>query len=94
MVISPNDELAARASESDRGYYCWRVVLAASLGVMVGFGSLFFAQTLISRAGWRAAYLGLGGLALLVGLPLTWRYVHERAPEHHPRNSAAPLGMT
>jgi predicted MFS family arabinose efflux permease len=93
MVISPNDELATRLRESDRGYYGWRVVLAACLGVMVGFGSLFFAQTLISRAGWRAAYLGLGCLALLVGLPLTWRYVHERA-EHHPLNSAPPPGMT
>jgi predicted MFS family arabinose efflux permease len=38
----------------------------------------FLAQTIISWAGWRAAYLSLGGLALVVGLPLTWRYIHER----------------
>ena len=206
MVITLNNEPAAAVSEFDRGYYGWRVVLAACLGVMVGFGSLyvytfgvfmkplsaefgwsreaisrgfglaalsmavgspiigtwldrygprriilpclavygcgiaslallrphlwqfyatcillgavgngaahlaysraistwfhqhlgmalalvmagaglgsmilpFLAQTIISRAGWRAAYLSLGGLALVVGLPLTWRYIHER----------------
>lgn len=36
------------------------------------------AETFISHRGWRAAYLGLGMLALALGLPLTWRYVHER----------------
>ena len=222
MVITQNDEPALRLSEFDSGYYGWRVVLAACLGVMVGFGSLFvytfgvfmkplsaefgwsreaisrgfglaalavamgspilgqwldrfgprriilpsltvfgcgiaslallrphlwqfyatcillgmvgngaahlaysrsistwfqdrlgmalalvmmgaglgsmilpfFAQTLISRAGWRAAYLSLGGLALLVGLPLTWRYVHERAPIPLSSGSAPQRGMT
>ena len=222
MVITQNDEPAVCLRESDRGYYGWRVVLAACLGVMVGFGSLFvytfgvfmkplgaefgwsreaisrgfgfaammvafssptlgqwldrygprriilpcmtifgcgvaslallrphlwqfyatcillgmvgngaahlaysraistwfqerlgmalafvmagaglgsmilpfFAQTIISRAGWRAAYLGLGGLALLVGLPLTWRYVHERAPVQRSFDSAPQPGMT
>jgi MFS family permease len=217
MVITQNDQPAVSLSEFDRGYYGWRVVLAACLGVMVGFGSLFvytfsvfmkplsaefgwgreaisrgfglaalsmaigspllgrwldrygprrvilpcltiygcaiaslallrphlwqfyatcillgmvgngaahlafsraistwfhrrlgmalalvmagaglgamilpsFAQSIISRAGWRAAYLSLGGLALVVGLPLTWRYIHERAPVHH--DSPAPL---
>lgn len=46
-----------------------------------GLGSMLlpsFAQALISGAGWRAGYLALGGLALAIGLPLTWRYVHER----------------
>jgi MFS family permease len=62
-----------------------------------GLGSMIlpvFTQTLISRAGWRAAYLALGALALLVGLPLTWRYVRER--ESPPRSSdATPIaGMT
>ena len=206
MVIAQSDDPATGVRESDRGYYGWRVVFAAGLGVMVGFGSLFvytfgvfmkplgvefgwsreaisrgfgfaalmvavtsptlgqwldrygprrvilpcmtifgcgvaslallrphlwqfyatcillgmvgngaahlaysraistwfhqrlgmalafvmagaglgsmilplFAQTLITRVNWRAAYLGLGGLALLVGLPLSWRYVRER----------------
>jgi MFS family permease len=222
MVITQNEEPATGLRESDRGYYGWRVVLAACLGVMVGFGSLFvytfgvfmkplgaefgwtreaisrgfgiaalmvaigspplgraldrygprriilpcmtvfgcaiaslallrphlwqfyatcillgvvgngaahlayaraistwfherlgmalalvmagaglgsmilpfLAQTFISHAGWRAAYLGLGGLALLLGLPLTWRYVHERAPLHHSFESASSPGMT
>ena len=29
------------ATENEFGYYGWRVVLAACLGVMAGFGSLF-----------------------------------------------------
>jgi MFS family permease len=62
-----------------------------------GIGSMvlpFFAQTIISRAGWRAAYLFLGGLALVVGLPLTWRYIHERAPVHLDLRAALPDGPT
>jgi MFS family permease len=222
MVITQNDEPAVSVSEFDRGYYGWRVVLAACLGVMVGFGSLFvytfsvfmkplsaefgwgreaisrgfglaalsmaigspllgrwldrygprrvilpcltiygcaiaslallrphlwqfyatcillgavgngaahlafsraistwfhqrlgmalalvmagagigamilpsFAQSIISRAGWRAAYLSLGSLALVVGLPLTWRYIHERAPVHHHSPASLLSGPT
>jgi MFS family permease len=222
MVITLNDEPAVTVSEFDRGYYGWRVVLAACLGVMVGFGSLFvytfsvfmkplsaefgwgreaisrgfglaalsmaigspllghwldrngprrvilpcltiygcaiaslallrphlwqfyatcillglvgngaahlafsraistwfhqrlgmalalvmagagigamilpsFAQSIISREGWRAAYFSLGGLALVVGLPLTWRYIHERAPVHHHSPAALHSGPT
>jgi predicted MFS family arabinose efflux permease len=37
-----------------------------------------FAQAMVSQFGWRAAYAALGGLALLLGLPLSWRYVFER----------------
>jgi MFS family permease len=36
------------------------------------------AQAMMGAWGWRAAYLGLGVLALALGLPLTWRFVHER----------------
>jgi MFS family permease len=36
------------------------------------------AQSIISRSGWRAAYASLGGLALLLGLPLSWRYIRDR----------------
>jgi predicted MFS family arabinose efflux permease len=49
--------------------------------VGAGLGSMIlpvFAQTIISRFGWRAAYLSLGCLALLLGLPLSWRYIVER----------------
>jgi MFS family permease len=222
MAITLNDEPALTVSEFDRGYYGWRVVLAACLGVMVGFGSLFvytfsifmkplsaefgwgreaisrgfglaalsmaigspllgrwldrngprrvilpcltiygcaiaslallrphlwqfyatcillglvgngaahlafsraistwfhqrlgmalalvmagagigamifpsLAQSIISREGWRAAYFSLGCLALVVGLPLTWRYIHERAPVHHQSPAALHSGPT
>lgn len=67
------------------------VMAGAGLGSMI---LPFVAQTLIGRAGWRAAYLGLGGLALLVGLPLTWRYVHERTREGHPLDVLPQIGMT
>ena len=36
-----DDEAASGLSEFDLDYYGWRVVLAACLGVMAGFGSLF-----------------------------------------------------
>jgi MFS family permease len=62
-----------------------------------GLGSMIlpvFAQAIISRAGWRAAYLSLGGLALVVGLPLSWRYIHDRPRvTHHSSPSTLP-GMT
>lgn len=67
------------------------VMAGAGLGSMI---LPFFAQTIISRAGWRAGYLSLGGLALLVGLPLTWRYVHELAPARHSFDGASQRGMT
>lgn len=47
----------------------------------VGAGSIVFppaAQYLINQWGWRAAYLCLGALILLLGLPLTIRFVRER----------------
>jgi predicted MFS family arabinose efflux permease len=52
------------------------------------------AQAVISRSGWRAAYLSLGVLALLLGLPLSWRYIVDRDAG---REESAPLvhaGMT
>ncbi len=64
------------------------VMAGAGLGAMI---LPVLAQVVIGRAGWRAAYLCLGVLALLVGLPLTWRYVHERAPEGA---SAGPVPAT
>jgi len=67
------------------------VMAGAGLGSMI---LPFFAQTMISRAGWRAAYLSLGGLALVIGLPLTWRYVHERGQVEHDSRPALQAGMT
>ena len=46
-----------------------------------GFGAMILplaAQAIISRSGWRSAYLLLGGIALALGLIPTWAYVHER----------------
>jgi MFS family permease len=62
-----------------------------------GLGSMILpvlAQTIISRAGWRAAYLALGGLALALGLPLAWRYIHERSPVPHDSPIAHCSGPT
>ena len=53
------------------------VMVGAGLGAMI---LPVVAQTIITRSGWRAAYLSLGCIALLLGLPLSWRYVRERGP--------------
>jgi predicted MFS family arabinose efflux permease len=52
------------------------------------------AQAIISRSGWRAAYASLGGLALLLGLPLSWRYIRERGATGLKSAPAAHSGMT
>lgn len=67
------------------------VMAGAGIGAMI---LPFAAQTIVSRAGWRSAYLSLGGLALVVGLPLTWRYVHERGHADHDSRPAPHSGMT
>ncbi len=51
------------------------VMVGAGLGAMI---LPVVAQSIISRSGWRAAYASLGVLALLLGLPLSWRYIRER----------------
>jgi MFS family permease len=53
------------------------VMVGAGLGAMI---LPVIAQAIISRSGWRASYASLGGLALLLGLPLSWRYIRERGP--------------
>ncbi len=58
------------------------------------------AQTIMSRWNWRLAYLSLGALALVLGLPLSWRYVHERpgyergSEQPEPHSSSHPSGVT
>ncbi|HEV2350681.1 MAG TPA: MFS transporter [Terriglobia bacterium] len=67
------------------------VMAGAGLGSMI---LPIFAQSIISRAGWRAAYLTLGGLALFVGWPLTWRYVHERTQPDRDSIASPHMGLT
>ena len=54
------------------------VMLGAGLGSMI---LPLVAQGAVSHSGWRAAYASLGGLALLLGFPLSWRYIREREHE-------------
>jgi MFS family permease len=57
------------------------VMVGAGLGAMI---LPLIAQAILGRSGWRASYASLGVLALLLGLPLSWRYIRERgASEPH-----------
>jgi MFS family permease len=67
------------------------VMVGAGLGAMI---LPVFAQAIISRAGWRAAYFSLGCLALLLGLPLSWRYIKERGPVRHETTPVVHSGQT
>jgi MFS family permease len=51
------------------------VMVGAGLGAMI---LPVIAQALVTRSGWRTSYLTLGILALLLGLPLSWRYIRDR----------------
>jgi MFS family permease len=62
-----------------------------------GVGSILLpilAQHWIEAYGWRAAYLGLGGLALLVGFPLTALFVRERPVALRAVNHPSATGMS
>src|ERR1700729_56385 len=67
------------------------VMVGAGLGAMI---LPVVAQSIISRSGWRAAYASLGGLALLLGLPLSWRYIRERRVFGRESAVVAHSGMT
>jgi MFS family permease len=67
------------------------VMVGAGLGAMI---LPVVAQSIITRAGWRAAYLSLGCLALLLGLPLSWRYIRERGLVRHESAPVSHSGMT
>lgn len=78
-------------SRSISTWFQRRLGLALAL-VMAGAGAgamilPVIAQSIISRSGWRAAYASLGGLALLLGLPLSWRYIREREGSTHKLSS-------
>jgi MFS family permease len=67
------------------------VMVGAGLGAMI---LPVVSQAIISRSGWRAAYVSLGCLALLLGLPLSWRYVRERGLVRQESAPVAHPGMT
>jgi MFS family permease len=67
------------------------VMVGAGLGAMI---LPVLAQSIISRSGWRVAYGALGGLALLLGLPLSWCYIRERGVVGHESAPASHSGLT
>jgi MFS family permease len=67
------------------------VMVGAGLGAMI---LPVVAQAMITRAGWRAAYLSLGALALLLGLPLSWRYIVDRGAVRRETAPVAHSGLT
>jgi cyanate permease len=66
-------------------------MVGAGLGAMI---LPVVAQSIISQYGWRAAYASLGGLALFLGLPLSWRYIRERGVTGLKPAPVAHSGMT
>src|SRR5580658_4354211 len=83
-------ELASSPSEFDLRYFGWRVVLAACLGVMAGFGSLFvytfsvFVKPLAAEFGWsrEAISSGFAIAAVTLGVisPLLGRWIARFGP--------------
>ena len=51
------------------------VMVGSGLGAMI---LPVVAQGVVTHSGWRAAYLTLGGMSLLLGLPLSWSFIRER----------------
>ena len=67
------------------------VMVGSGLGAMI---LPVVAQTIVTRSGWRAAYVTLGCIALLLGLPLSWRYIRERGPLGQQSAPVVHSGMT
>jgi MFS family permease len=67
------------------------VMAGAGLGAMI---LPVVAQTIISGSGWRVAYLSLGCIALLLGLPLSWLYIRDRGPIRHEPTPVEHSGRT
>src|ERR1700751_6208188 len=83
-------KMAPGSSEFDLGHYGWRVVLAACLGVMAGFGSLFvytfsvFVKPLAAEFGWtREAISGgfaIAAVTLGIVSPVLGRWIDRAGP--------------
>jgi MFS family permease len=67
------------------------VMVGAGLGAMI---LPVVAQTIVSQYGWRAAYVSLGALSLLLGLPLSWMYTADRGPMEKPLSPVTRSGLT
>ena len=73
--------------------------LGTALAVVMlgaGFGATILpvlAQALVTGHGWRSAYASLGALALLLGLPLTFRYIRDKKTQSSSLNPRQPVGM-
>jgi MFS family permease len=67
------------------------VMVGAGLGAMI---LPVAAQAIISRSGWRASYAWLAGFALLLGLPLSWRYIRDRSVSETSHAAAVHPGKT
>src|SRR5262252_3073738 len=84
------DQPAPHATEFEVSYYGWRVVLAACLGVMAGFGSLFvytfsvFVKPLSTAFGWNREAISTGFAIAAVTLgavsPLLGRWIDRLGP--------------
>src|SRR5579871_5274937 len=67
------------------------VMVGAGLGAMI---LPAVAQAVVTHSGWRIAYVTLGGLALLLGLPLSWKYIVERNVNHTEKSAVEHSGIT
>lgn len=84
-------------ARSPPGLTGWLGTALAFVMVGAGLGAMILpvaAQSVITRTGWRAAYASLGGLALLLGLPLSWRYIRERGSRERKTFSVTHAGMS
>ena len=67
------------------------VMVGAGMGAMI---LPVAAQGIISRFGWRTAYASLGAIALLLGLPLSWRFIRERGASQRKHSPVVHTGMS
>lgn len=86
----PHSRAVATWFDRRRGMALALVMAGGSVGTMVHPP---VAQALIRLAGWRGAYLAMGGLILAAGLPIVLRFVRERLADRDDA-SASPAGAS
>src|SRR5215475_11511265 len=91
-----HDNEGTRRTESDPAYYGWRVVLAACLGVMAGFGSLFvytfsvFVKPLAAQFGWSREAISSGFAIAAVTLGIVSPFLGRTIDRLGPRRIILP----